>query len=325
MKTGGTIVITGATGMIGGALVRHMLKEGLCDRLILPVRNIVRAEERYSGLSMAEREKLCLVKSCVETICPEQVPEPVDYMIHCACTTQSTEMIAHPVETADGIVMGTKNMLELARIKRVRSMVYVSSMEVYGKKEDTGETIGEEGLGELELFSVRNCYPMAKRMAEHYCYLYQKEYQVPVKIARLAQTFGRGVSLEDHRVYMQFARSVHEGNDIVLHTRGESMGNYCHLQDTVTGILCILDQGRDGEAYNVVNEENTMTIREMAHLVAACLADGRIKVVYDRNENKRYGYAEDTGLRLSASKLRKLGWKPEKGLEEMYREVLETL
>lgn len=323
MKKGSSILITGATGMVGNALVRQILNESLCDRLILPVRDITKAERIYNDLRGTDSEKLSFVQSSIEDIFSKQFPISIDYIIHCACITQSSEMIAHPVETANGIIMGTRNVLELAKEKQIKSMVYVSSMEIYGKIEDNGKTIGEEQLGELDLFSVRNCYPMAKRMAEHYCYLYQKKYQVPVKIARLAQTFGKGVRHEDNRVYMQFAQSVREGKDIVLHTKGLSIGNYCHLQDTVMGILCILQQGSDGEAYNVVNEKNTMSIRDMAYLVTDQLAGGQIKVVYSIDKNNPYGYAADTGLRLSASKLRKLGWEPRKGLIEMYQEVLE--
>ena len=109
-------------------------------------------------------------------------------------------------------------------------MVYVSSMEEYGVTEDTGAFAGEEELGMIDLKAPRSCYPMGKRMAEHYCHIYYEEFQVPVKIARLAQTFGRGISLRDDRVYMQFARAVFEGRDIVLKTAGKSVGNYCAIE-----------------------------------------------------------------------------------------------
>ena len=96
------------------------------------------------------------------------------------------------------------------------------------------------------------------------------------------------------------------------------MGNYCGIHDAVRGILTILKYGKDGEAYNVVNEENTMTIREMAEKIAG----GRIKIRYDIPEEDVYGYAPDTGLRLSGEKLMALGWKPTEGLEKMYRDML---
>lgn len=118
-------------------------------------------------------------------------------------------------------------------------------------------------------------------MAENICYSYFREYGVPVKIARLAQTFGRGVRDSDKRVFAQFARAVRANRDIVLHTAGQSMGNYCGINDTVTGILTILMQGQDGEAYNVVNEENTMTILQMAGVVADGIDGGPIGIRFD--------------------------------------------
>lgn len=325
METETTLLITGATGMIGSSLVRQALEMKSFSRIVLPVRKMEKAEKMYGDLPGEDYRKLQFVETSMEHICPEQFSMPVDCLIHCACVTQSAEMVLHPVETADSIVMGTRKVLDLARIKQVRSMVYLSSMEVYGTVPDTGGTVGEDRFGEIDLKEPRSCYPMAKRMAEHYCCIYQKEYGVPVKIARLSQTFGKGVRPDDQRVYMQFARAVREKKDIVLHTQGYSMGNYCHIQDTVRAVFCILQHGQDGEAYNVVNEKNTMTVRQMAQMVAECLADGAIKVVFDIDRENRHGYARETGLRLSASKLRMLGWEPEKDLVEMYREVLEEL
>ena len=161
-------------------------------------------------------------------------------------------------------------------------------------------------------------------MAENICYSHYKEYGIPVKIARLAQTFGRGVLPDDTRVFAQFAQSVQEGMDIILHTKGNSMGNYCGIEDAIMGIMTILNRGTDGEVYNVVNEANTMTILQMAELVAEKIAGGKIKVVYDIPQDKDcYGYAEDTGLRLSGSKLVALGWRPVESLEMMYQDLMD--
>lgn len=350
MRKDRTILITGATGMIGSLIVRKILEEKSYCRMILPVRSIKKAQKIYEDLSPEDYQKLRFIPyraktSClpehelqdihqesrvgIESLCRESCPElyqiEINDIIHCACVTQSEEMFTHPVETADSIVNGTKNVLELAREKQADSMVYLSSMEVYGKVADTGEKSSEEELGSLDLNSPRSCYPVAKRMAEHYCHIYQKEYGVPVKIARLAQTFGRGVRPEDRRVYMQFARAAYEKKNIVLRTYGTSIGNYCHTQDAADAILCILESGCDGEAYNVVNEKNTMSIREMAELVVENFGDGEIEVIYDVSEENRKIYAADTGLRLSSKKLQALGWKPKKDLVQMYHEIMEAL
>lgn len=314
-----TYLITGATGYIGSMLVKHI--KGL-DRkadIICLVRNKAKAENvlpsdvRIVEVDLTDKgEMLSLNLNC-------------EYIIHCVSVTASAEMITHPVEVTESIVNTTQSILAYARQHRIKSMVYLSSMEVYGSIDcPKGHRITEDEVlrGAVDLLNVRSCYPLGKRMAENICYSYFKEYGVPVKIARLAQTFGEGVRQSDKRIFSQFANAVKEGKDIVLHTQGNSMGNYCGIHDAVTGIMTVLEKGISGEAYNVVNETNTMTIRQMAELVAEKIAGGKIKVVFDIPEDNQYGYAADTALRLSGEKLMSLGWKPEEDLENMYYQIL---
>jgi len=327
MNYSGTWLITGITGFVGSLLAKHLM--GLSEykagtlRILGLVRDMEKAKRVFAGDNC---ENLQFIQA---DLCDAQavlsIVEPVDYIVHCAAATTSSYMISNPVETADGIVLGTRNMLELAKSKAVKSMVYVSSMEVYGSVTDIGRLRTEEELGEIALTSPRSCYPLGKRMAEHYCHAFFKEYGVPVKVARLAQTFGTGVRLEDNRVYMQFARAVKEGRDIVLKTQGRSFGNYCSSEDAITALLVLLEKGANGEAYNVVNEANTMRIVEMAELVASRVAQGKVAVRIEVEDASRTGYAPDTELRLSGAKLRTLGWEPTKDLEEMYKDILDVM
>lgn len=320
-----TILITGATGFIAGLLVDEFITMNSNDkagiRLVLPVRNIQKAIQKYPP---TEDSYKCItfIETSLENLDLDKFDMPIDYIFHCASVTTSSIMISNPVEVADGIILGTKNILDLAREKQIKSMVYLSSMEIYGIMKSDNRLVTEDMLGELEIYSSRSCYPLGKRMAEHYCYIYNKEYGVPVKIARLAQTFGHGISIDDSRIYAQFARAVVLNKDIVLHTKGLSMGNYCESIDAINALLMILKEGQDGEAYNVVNEENTMMICDMARLVADKIAGGNIRVIYDIPQDDLYGYAKDTKLRLSSRKLQELGWKPTKNLEQMYKDVI---
>lgn len=324
-----TIFMTGATGFIGYRMARAILLEKekapvAADRLVLLVRDQKKART-FLEKELANTEvEVVFLESSLENLRPDMVFMPIDYIIHCASTTKSGEMVTHPVEVADGIVLGTRNILELAYQKQVKSMVYLSSMEVYGKVPEKTHVhlTTEEELGEIEIGAARSCYPMGKRMAEHYCHTFFKEYDVPVKIARLSQTFGMGVPLEDSRIFAQFAKAVLEERDIVLHTSGMSMGNYCGAEDTMNGLWTILLYGNSGETYNIVNESNTMRICEMAQLVADKVAEGKSKVVYEIEEGQKFGYAPHTELRLSSKKLQSLGWKPVISLEEMYRELI---
>lgn len=325
---GGTYLITGAGGFIGSLLVKSLLGSEEYGQGRIRIVGIVRNQNIMYGLFPQKFSSRCV---WVEADCRqgkmiiEKMDEPVDYIIHCAAPTASSYMVSHPVETADSIVAGTQNMLELARQFHVKSMVYLSSMEVYGSVLDTGRVRKESELGDVSLEESRSCYPMGKRMAEHYCHIYQQEYGVPVKIARLAQVFGKGIRREDNRVYMQFARSVLEERDIILKTAGESMGNYCASEDAVRAVFTILEKGVDGETYNVANEENTMRIREMAELATGCAEPGKIRVRVEAEDSAKTGYAPDTGLRMSGEKLRGLGWRPEKNLIHMYQDVIEEM
>lgn len=315
-------LVTGATGYIGSALIRYLMREKPNVRITAIVRTPGKARETLPARIELFQADLTQSDSL------DNLNIKFDAVIHCACMTKSNEMIHRPVEVTRSIIGSTQTILEFARKRGVRSVVCLSSMEVYGQIDcPNGHRVqeGEASAGRIELLNMRSCYPLAKRMAENICYCYFREYGVPVKVARLAQTFGRWVLPGESRVFVQFARSVLEGRDIVLHTRGSSVGNYCDIEDAIRGILTILEKGAEGEAYNVVNEGSTMTIREMAEMVCRKLAAGQIKVVYDIPEENVYGYAAETKLRLSGKKLEDLGWKPVKALEEMYRDLCHEL
>lgn len=311
-----TYLVTGATGYIGSMVAEKLIEEG--QDVILQVRSPEKLKE-----ILHERARVITGDIC-NPVLWQTVPRTVDYVIHCAAPTKSAYMVAHPVETTDVIVQGTHNVLEFAKRCQGCKVLYLSSMEVYGDIDcSDGRRVTEEEMGYVNVFHPRSCYPIAKRMAEHMCFLYNKEYGVHTVIARLAQTFGRGVLASDTRVFAQFATSVREGTDIVLHTAGRSVGNYCDIDDVLAAFKLLLEKGEPGQAYNVVNESNTMTIREMAQMVAERVANGKIRVVYDIPEENQYGYAADTGLRLSGEKMRELGWEAETSLEQMYRNVLQ--
>lgn len=310
--------ITGASGYVGSMLAKRILSDG--QALSVLVREPARLDQDI--LSKAEVFQADIMDS--EAL--GRIAGRYDYIIHCAAPTRSAYMLSNPVEVAGAIVAGTENVLKLACRCGVRSMVYLSSMEVYGQIDcPDGKRVREDELGYIDVTDARSCYPLGKLMAEGLCHFYCAEYNVPVKIARLAQTFGRGIRLEDNRVFAQFASSVRDGSDIVLHTAGDSTGNYCSIDDTVEAILVILKKGEASEAYNVVNEANTMRIRDMAQLVAEKVARGGIKVRYDIQDRACFGYAAATGLRLSGEKLRRLGWEARCSLEEMYLDMLENL
>ena len=319
--SGSTVLITGATGSIGGAITRAMAAADehhtLNMRIIACGRNMKKCE-------------LLAAEYGVEVICGD-ICDPglfaglagdAFYIFHCAAITKSKDMAAKPADVMSVSAGGTQNMLELARRIDCKGFVYLSSMEVYGQGlgGDTDETM----LGYIDLLNPRSCYPESKRFCETLCAAYHAQYGVPVKIARLAQTFGAGTPKDDTRVFAQIARSVVGGQNIVLHTEGKSRGNYCYTSDAVRGLLSILLKGKSGEAYNIANPAASATIREMAELAAREIGGSRVKVVFDIPEDLSiHGYAPTVGYRLNADKLMSLGWFPKYGLYCMYRRMID--
>ena len=315
-----SVLVTGATGLIGGALIRTLAaaneKYGLNTKLIAHGRN------KEKGAELADRYNLESISGDIrhESALLSAI-EKIDYIFHCAAVTKSAVMLSTPVEVITTEIYGTRSMLELAREKNCKAFLYLSSMEVYGKSELN--EVRENDLGHLDLTSPRSSYPESKRLCELLCSAYAYEYGLPAKIARLAQTFGAGTPKEDARVFAQFARSVIAGNDIELHTEGTSRGNYCYISDTVRGLLTVLLKGKSGETYNVANPKASATIREMAEIIANDICGGEIKVVVNVPEDiQTRGYAPDAGYTLNADKLKALGWKPEYGLADMYKRMI---
>lgn len=316
--TKSTFLVTGATGLIGSSLIRCLLALDEQIKIYAPVRNLKKAEALFDEW---QKEYIQFVE-CDLVEYDYGLLEKIDYIVHCAAPTSSKFFVEHPVETSEIIVDGTKKMLQLARQKQVKGMVYLSSLEVYGELHDDSCPVKEDFQGYLDPMSVRSSYPMAKRATENLCCLYSSEYEVPVKIARLTQTTGAGIAKDDSRIIAQFARLAAQGRDIVLHTTGESARPYCYVTDSVSALLYVLLKGTSGECYNVANESTYISARGMAEYIHEYInPNSQVRIELADN----MGYAPPTKLRLDTKKLKDLGWQPRYGLKEIYERLIKYL
>lgn len=313
-----TVVVTGATGLIGSLACRAFAyandRFGLDIKVIGIVRSIGKARGLFgtalsSTVAFAEQD-------LSEVNCPDIA---CDYILHAASITKSKLMVSQPVAVMDTSVNGTRSMLDLARKNRAR-MVFISSMEFYGSLSE-GQVADEGALGYLDISSARSCYPESKRFCECLCNSFASQFNVSVCTARLAQTFGAGVLPGENRAFFQFARSATQGRDIVLKTKGFSEGNYVNSIDCIAALLLLLAKGESGQAYNVANEESHGTIREVAELAIHALGGKESHVVIDEDISNSSGYAPDVHLRLSSAKLRALGWEPLYCLEASFQQL----
>lgn len=314
---GSSFLITGATGLIGSSLIRCLLALEKNISIVAPVRDLEKAKRMYDGLN----ERVKWMEYDLDTFNYEAL-EDTDYIIHCAAPTSSIFFVDHPVETIRAIYEPSLLLLEYARKHGIMGFVYLSSLEVYGSGLIADDAVCEEMQGYWDVMEVRSSYPIAKRAVENLCCAYAKEYSVPVKVARLTQTTGAGIMRNDNRVIAQFARLAVRGEDIVLHTSGESARPYCYTIDCVSAILYVLLRGKDGESYNVANDQTYISAKDMADF----LRDNFNPSIQVRVElNDQMGYAPVSRLPLSTAKLRSLGWRPRYDLRRIFERLTQYI
>lgn len=316
---GKTIAVTGATGLLGACAIRCLLALNRLYDAHIGILAVVRSEEKLRAMFA---EDFGDIPYYIYDFSRDGVFMPagrVDALLHFASPTASRYFVDYPVDTLLTGVRGTDAVLRYARDAHLRSVVYVSSLEVYGTVTDDSVPLAEEAQGFLDPLDARSSYPMAKRAAECLCHAYAVEYGVPVKVARLAQTFGAGVDKNDSRVFAQFARNIIRGEDIVLHTTGELSRCYCYTTDAVSALLYLLVRGKAGEAYNVANEDTYISVADMARFLCR---EFRPDMQPRMELREGLGYSPTTRLRLSTGKIRGLGWEPHYGLREMYHRLI---
>lgn len=309
---GKTFLVTGATGLIGKICVKALLNANVDIKVIA----LVRSESKALKIFGSNPSLMLLVQDINDRII---LNENVDYIIHGASITSSADFVGKPVETILTAVNGTKNVLDFAKAQQnFISFIYLSSLEVYGipQKENTTE----KDYGYIDILNPRSSYSEGKRLVETLCISYGKEFNIPVKIARLAQTFGAGVDKNDNRVFAQFAKSVLNKQNIILHTAGETTRNYCYTTDVVRAIFTILINGENNQAYNVANKNTYITIADMAK----SLEDNDTKVVFEIDDKNR-GFNPTMQICLNTDKLENLGWKAKVDLKEMFERTIKSM
>lgn len=250
-----------------------------------------------------------------------------DFIVHAASGTYPTAYSKIPVEIAMPNALGTYYLLDYAKKVNCEGFLYFSTVDVYGKSKN-GETFTEENVGSMNPLDLHSCYGESKKMGETFCHLFSYEYNVPTKMVRIAHTFSPTMDVEnDPRVFASFIKNILNGEDIHMHSDGTSMRVFTYISDAVKAFLLILLCGRDGEAYNMCNESNFVSMNDIAEILISLRQDKGLKLVHDC-EVKKTGYLEnDLNKRnsFSSEKLRTLGWKPEVDIKTGFERVLSFL
>lgn len=318
---GKTFIVTGATGLIGSIVVKTLLALNKCFHLSLRVVAVIRNDQKAKEVLGEETDDLVFWKYDFSSGKPFDCIS-ADYLIHLAAPTASRFFVEHPAETMNIVYDGTRSVLDFAKENHLSSVVYVSSLEAFGVVENDDTPLTESMQGYINPTDVRSSYPMAKRTSECLCHAYAEEFSLPVKVARLAQTFGAGVSKDDMRVFAQFARCIINGKNIELNTAGMLSRCYCYTTDAVMALFYILVEGQSGGIYNVANPATYISIKDMAQKLCDDFAPS-LQLVFHIKEGQ--GYSPTTHIKMSTERLEALGWRPRYSLRQMFERLIASL
>lgn len=316
--SGCNILVTGATGLIGGCLVETLMLNPKRDyHVYASGRNEERVCKRFK--EFVEDVAFHFVRYDVQE--PLKCNVTFDYIIHAASNGSPNFFAQEPVEVMKSNIYGVVNLMDYGLAHGMKRMLYVSSGEVYG--EGDGRIFTEDYSGYVDCIKLRSCYPSSKRAAETLCVSYAAEYGTDVVIARPCHTYGPHFTEQDNRVYAQFVCNVLHGEDIVMKSTGEQFRSWCYVVDCVSALLYILLKGGNCEAYNIANPESNISIRELANIIAEI---GGKKVVFENpDKEEKKGFNVVSKSLFSIQKLSNLGWKAitsiQRGLENTIIEL----
>lgn len=316
--SGCNILVTGATGLIGGCLVEALMLNPNKDyHVYASGRNEERARKRFTDF--ANDFAFHFVK--YDVLEPFESEVNFDYIIHAASNASPNFFATKPVEVIKSNIQGLSNLMEYGLNHGMKRMLYVSSGEVYG--EGDGQVFTEDYSGYVNCTSPRSCYPSSKRAAETLCVSYAQEYVTDVVIARPCHTYGPHFTEADNRVYAQFIRNVLNGEDIVMKSTGAQFRSWCYVVDCASALLHILLKGENGQAYNIADDNSNISIKDLAEMIAEI---GGKKVVIDLpSDVEKAGFNIVTKSVFSTEKLESLGWLVEGNMKEKMMSTIQEI
>jgi UDP-glucuronate decarboxylase len=297
-----TILVTGGAGFIGCHLCKELLNSG----------NIVYCIDNLSSGSfenikeLTKNENFHFSEHDVEDY--YQISEKIDEIYHLACPASPPFYQKDPIKTLDTNYFGTRNVLELGRIKGCKVLL-TSTSEVYGDPQISPQS--ENYWGNVNPIGVRSCYDEGKRISETLMIEYERKYNIDIKIARIFNTYGPQMNKDDGRVVSNFINQMIYDKDITVYGNGNQTRCFNYVDDTVEGLILLMNTKGVRGPINIGNE-NEITINELLdvlrYLIPECKSDIIFKILP----------GDDPKQRRPSLKMAKelLMWKPKTELHD---------
>lgn len=319
--SGSTVLVTGAAGFLCSYFLDTFA--AMNARLDRPC-HVIGLDNFRSGvpdrLSHLEHDPhVTFITHDVST--PFEPGRPVEWIIHGASIASPTFYRRFPLETIDVNVNGTRHMLDLAR-RGARSMLLLSTSEIYGDPDAGNIPTSEEYRGFVSCTGPRACYDESKRLAETFSTTYFRLFQTPVKTVRIFNVYGPGQRLDDQRVIPDLMTAALGGRPIVLFSDGRATRSFCYVSDAITGMLHVLASGANGEAFNVGNDAEEISMVQLAHVLAEIAG---VSVTFGRTADQHYLTDNPQRRCPNITKLRQLAdWRPAVSLRAGLSRTLES-
>lgn len=316
---GQTVLVTGASGLIGSYLCYTVLQlndtYSLNISVLALVHNGEKAKKQFGGLLNRSDFKL-LVQEVYE---PVDYTSSIDYIIHAA--NLSTGYNKNPAGVISANVLATDVLLKLAVKKNSKCFLYLSTREIYGKTTGGKQFASETDYGIVDPVELRSCYPESKRMGESMCVAYKSQYGLCCRIARMAHTYGPCFVMDNGRVWGDFISNIVRRENIVLRSKGEMELTYTYISDTIAGLFYLLLAGTE-LVYNLSRMDEVIKVCDLASKLVQQYEERKLKVVFDIPEGDG-GYLTHRVAFLDSTKAFELGWRPKVGIEEGFSRTFE--
>ncbi len=251
------ILVTGGAGFIGSHLVEFLLEQG---------HEVLSLDNYFTGAKENLRHLLSLPElELIRHDVVNPIMLEVDQIYHLACPASPVHYQYNPVKTLKTNVMGTLNMLGLA--KRVKARILLASTsEIYGDPKIHPQT--EDYWGNVNCLGPRSCYDEGKRVAETLMMDYHRQNRVDIRIARIFNTYGPRMAVNDGRVISNFIVQALTAQDITIYGEGSQTRSFCYISDLVEGLVRLMNREDCHDPVNLGNPEE-YTILELARKILA--------------------------------------------------------
>lgn len=318
-----SVLITGATGLVGKFIIEVLLKRNELFNLDTKIYAVGRNREKFNNrfADVKNFELINFIEHDVQK--PFEWNKHLDYIIHMASNTHPRQYASDPIGTELSNILGTYNLLNLASNNQNCRFVFASSGDVYGDNRSGLPFFKETDCGYIDCNTLRAGYIEGKRASEALCNAYKEANNVDFVIARLCRIYGPTMQLTDSKAISQFILNAVNGEDVILKSKGEQIFSYLYIYDVVTAMFMIILNGENGNAYNVADNTQTVSLKKLAELLADI---GKSKVIYKLpDEVEKKGASTFNDVRLDAGKLYSLGWKSEVQLMDGLRNTVNRL